>query len=83
MESQYIVVFNDKKRGEASASLLCEMINQGALIISNVATRDSVHYLIAKVNNNPQNDEVMHHDLTDEDAAIIRDNLDATHEDKR
>lgn len=72
MESKYIVVFNDRKKGEASASLLCEEMNQGALIISAVATRDSVHYLVARVPETPP---------TGLDAAeerqIIRDNLDA------
>lgn len=53
MESKYIVVFNDRKKGEASASLLCEEMNQGALIISAVATRDSVHYLVARVPETP------------------------------
>ena len=34
METNYIVVFNDRKKGEASATLLCEQMNAGALIIS-------------------------------------------------
>jgi hypothetical protein len=80
MNSNYIVVFNDKKRGEVSAALLCEQINQGALIISAVAAGDAVHYLIA---NPPQNPTGFPPELTDEDAQIIRDNLDATHGEKK
>ena len=71
METNYIVVFNDQKKGEASASLLCQEMNNGALIISAVATRDSVHYLIGRVSEEPQMA------LNAEDRQIIRDNLDA------
>ena len=71
MESKYIVVFNDQKKGEASAALLCEEMNNGALIVSAVATRDSVHYLVARVPEQPQMP------LNSEDRQIIRDNLDA------
>lgn len=72
METNYIVVFNDRKKGEASASLLCQEMNSGALIISAVATRDSVHYLIERVSEDPQ----MALDPAEE-RQIIRDNLDA------
>lgn len=83
MESNYIVVFNDKKKGEASASLLCEKINQGWLIISAIAAGDSVHYLIAMPDNDPQETAGFPPEMTDEDAQIIRDNLDTTHGEKR
>jgi hypothetical protein len=71
MESNYIVVFNDRKKGEAAATMLCEAINNGALIISAVSTRDSVHYLVARV------PEDLQMPLNAEDRQIIRDNLDA------
>jgi hypothetical protein len=71
MESNYIVVFNDRKKGEVAASQLCAAIDSGALIVSAVATRDSVHYLVAKVSEEPQMA------LNAEDRQIIRDNLDA------
>lgn len=71
MESTYIVVFNDQKKGEAAASLLCEQMNSGALIISAVATRDSVHYLVARVEPDPSAA------MTKDDRQVIRDNLDA------
>jgi hypothetical protein len=71
MDSKYIVVFNDQKKGEAAATMLCDAMNNGALIISAVATRDSVHYLIANIPQEPQMP------LNAEDRQIIRDNLDA------
>lgn len=70
MESNYIVVFNDRKKGELAASQLCAAIDNGALIVSAVATRDSVHYLVARVSDEPQMP------LNAEDRQIIRDNLD-------
>ena len=71
MESNYIVVFNDQKKGEAAATMLCEAMNNGFLIISATATRDSVHYLVARV---PEDSQMA---LNSEDRQIIRDNLDA------
>ena len=71
MDSNYIVVFNDRKKGELAASQLCAAIDNGALIVSAVATRDSVHYLIAKA------PETLQMALNEETRQIIRDNLDA------
>lgn len=71
MDSNYIVVFNDQKKGEIAAGQLCAALNNGALIVSAVATRDSVHYIVAHVSEDPQMA------LNAEDRQIIRDNLDA------
>ena len=71
METDYIVVFNDRKKGEASAALLCQKMNAGALIISAVPTHDSVHYILGYVE--PAGQPPM----TKDDRDIIRDNLDA------
>lgn len=71
METNYIVVFNDRKKGEPSAALLCEQMNAGALIISAVPTQDSVHYLLGRVEADPSVA------MTKDDRQVIRDNLDA------
>ncbi len=71
METKYIVVFNDEKRGKVSAELLCAELNLGAVIVSSVATRDSVHYVTVRMPEEPQMP------LNEEDRQIIRDNLDA------
>ena len=71
MDSNYIVVFNERKKGEIAASQLCAAIDKGALIIAATATRDSVHYLVASA---PEAQEMA---LNEETRQIIRDNLDA------
>ena len=71
METNYIVVFNERKKGEASATLLCEQMNAGALIISAVPTHNSVHYILGRV----EAPEMA--PMTKDDRDIIRDNLDA------
>lgn len=83
METKYFIVSNKQKKAdqEQAGALLYE-INSGAVIISSVPAGDSVHYIVGKVDNYPQYPGVMHPELTDDDAQVIRDNLDATHGDK-
>jgi len=71
METNYIVVFNERKKGEASATLLCEQMKAGALIISAMPTHDSVHYILGHV------EATERAPVTKDDRDIIRDNLDA------
>lgn len=49
METNYIVVFNDKKKGEAPATALCAALQDGAVIISATGTADSVHYVLGEL----------------------------------
>ncbi|CAB4155412.1 hypothetical protein UFOVP667_3 [uncultured Caudovirales phage] len=71
MEAGYIVVFSEEKKGKASAELLAAKMEEGAVIISAVATRDAVHYVLGRLNDPEE-------PLDPKEARdIIRDNLDA------
>jgi hypothetical protein len=56
METNYLVVYNDPKKGEAAASALCEAMNNGAIIISATGTSNSIHYVIGYSPMDPANE---------------------------
>lgn len=85
METKYFIVNNKtgKADNQEQAGALLYELNNGAMILSVVAAGDFVHYIVGSVAVYPQGELDIHADLTDEDAAVIRDNLDTTHVDKR
>lgn len=78
METNYIVVFNDKKKGEAPATALCAALQDGAIIISATGTSNSVHYVLGSVPEDP-----LVAAQSAEEAQIVRDNIDTTHPENR
>lgn len=78
METKYFIINNktSKADNQEQAGALLYELNNGGMIESAVAAGESVHYVIGTMLD-------IHADLSDEDAAVIRDNLDTTHVDKR
>ena len=78
MQSEYIVVPTDVRKGEAAAARVIELVNNGAMIASATGTKEAVHYVIV-MPEYPQTFGI----IDDEEAEIIRDNLDTTHPRKK
>lgn len=76
METKYFIVTNKQKKAdqEQAGGLLYEL-NNGGMILSAVPAGESVHYIVGSM--------PLGQPLSDEDAAIIRDNLSVTHPEDR
>lgn len=71
MNLEYLVI-KDQEGGKQIAQDLCNKLAGNWQIVSALPTHGAVHYIIAEADMQPQAP------LSDEDAQIIRDNLDAT-----
>lgn len=88
MNITYHVINSDpKKTNKIAAQELMDKLAGNWAIVSAVGAGNAVHYILVEQDLDPaeyaQLADDIHVDLTDEDAAVIRDNLDTTHVDKR
>lgn len=85
METKYFIINNKTSKAEnkEQAGALLYELNTGGMILSAVPAGETVHYIVGNMAGIPQEELDIHANLTDEDAAVIRDNLDTTHVDKR